>query len=253
MTLASRTPTRIQLCGTTIVEADGNRLESGIPGRQGRILFAFLVLNRDRPSSRSELAEAVWPGRSAPAASEAGLTPLISKLRRMLGRERFDGHGTIRLVLDRDARVDVEDAVRAVHRAESQLALGNFTRAWSPSLAALFVSQREFLAGEDNPWVDEQRAYMSGVRTRALEAYAAACGGMGGTELPAAVRASRELVHVAPLRESGYRVLMRALRDQGNPAEALAVYSELRAVLRDELGVSPSPASQAVYEELIGA
>ncbi len=62
MTLASRTPTRIQLCGTTVIEADGERIEGRLPGRQGRILFAFLVLNRDRPSSRSELAEAVWPG-----------------------------------------------------------------------------------------------------------------------------------------------------------------------------------------------
>jgi SARP family transcriptional regulator, regulator of embCAB operon len=250
MTLASRAPTRIQLCGTTIVEAGDERLEGRLPGRQGRILFAFLVLNRDRPASRSELAEAVWPGEER-AASESGLTPLISKLRRMLGGERIDGHATIRLVLDADTRVDVEDAVRAVHRAESQLALGNFTRAWSPSLASLFVSEREFLAGENNPWVDEQRVFMAGVRARALEAYAAACAGMGGTELPAAVRASRELVRLAPLRESGYQLLMRALRDEGNPAEALAVYAELRAVLRDELGVSPGPASQAMYAELI--
>jgi DNA-binding SARP family transcriptional activator len=252
MTLASRTPTRIQLCGTTIVEIDGERLESRLPGRQGRILFAFLVLNRDRPSSRSELSEAVWPGESAQAASETGLTPLLSKLRRMLGADRIDGHATIRLILDPDARIDVEDAVRAVHRAESQLALAEFARAWSPSLAALFIAQRVFLAGEDNSWVDEQRRFLDGVRIRALEAYAAACEGMGGTELPAAVRASRELVRAAPLRESGYRLLMRALRDQGNPAEALAVYAELRAVLRDELGISPSAATQAVYEELLG-
>ncbi len=169
----------------------------------------------------------------------------------MLGADRIEGHATIRLVLDADTRVDVEDAVSAAHRAESQLALGNFTRAWSPSLASLFVSEREFLAGEQNPWVDEQRRFMAGVRARALEAYAAACAGMGGTELPAAVRASRELVRLAPLRESGYQLLMRALRDEGNPAEALTVYAELRAVLRDELGVSPSSTSQALYDELI--
>jgi DNA-binding SARP family transcriptional activator len=250
MTLASRTPTRIQLCGTTIVEAGGERLEGRLPGRQGRILFAYLVLSRDRPSSRPELAEAVWPGQGG-AASETGLTPLISKLRRMLGADRIDGHATVRLVLDADTRVDVEDAVRTAHRAESQLALGNYAGAWAPSLASLFVSEREFLAGEKNLWVDEQRRFMAGVRARALEAYAAACAGMGGTELPAAVRASRELVRFAPLRESGYQLLMRALRDEGNPAEALTVYSELRAVLRDELGISPSPASQAMYDELI--
>ena len=40
--------------------------------------------------------------------------------------------------------------------------------------------------------------------TRALETYAAAALGTGGTELPAAVRASRQLIRLVPLRESGY-------------------------------------------------
>jgi DNA-binding SARP family transcriptional activator len=34
-------------------------------------------------------------------------------------------------------------------------------------------------------------------------------------------------------------------------AEALGVYADLRRVLRDELGISPSPASRAVYETLL--
>jgi DNA-binding SARP family transcriptional activator len=44
---------------------------------------------------------------------------------------------------------------------------------------------------------------------------------------------------------------MRALAAQGNVAEALRVYADLREVLRDELGVSPCASSQAVYEELL--
>jgi pentatricopeptide repeat protein len=86
-----------------------------------------------------------------------------------------------------------------------------------------------------------------------LEAYAAAALGTGGTELPAAVRAGRQLVRLVPLRESGYQVLMRALAGEGNVAEALGVYADLRRVLRDELGISPSPASRAVYEGLLRA
>ena len=44
---------------------------------------------------------------------------------------------------------------------------------------------------------------------------------------------------------------MRALAGQGNVAEALGVYSHLREVLRDELGVSPCATTQAVYEQLL--
>ena len=44
---------------------------------------------------------------------------------------------------------------------------------------------------------------------------------------------------------------MQALACQGNIAEALSVYASLRGVLRDELGVSPSPKIQALYDDLL--
>ena len=72
-----------------------------------------------------------------------------------------------------------------------------------------------------------------------------------GTELAAAVRAERQLVRLVPLPESGYQILMRALALEGNVAEALTVYGDLRRVLRAELGVSPSTPSQAVYESVL--
>ena len=82
---------------------------------------------------------------------------------------------------------------------------------------------------------------------------AAAALGTGGTELPGAVRTGRQLCRIAPLRESGYQLLMQALACQGNTAEALSVYSTLRLLLRSELGVSPSPKTQGVYDELLHA
>jgi pentatricopeptide repeat protein len=252
VTLVPAPPTRIQLCGPTVIERDSERLDGRLPGRQGRLLFAYLVLNRRRPASRDELAAAIWP-RQFPAAAETGLNALISKLRKILGPGVIDGRASLRLRLGEDTRVDVEVAAEAVHRAESQVALGGWKRAWGPSLVALFVAEREFLPGEEAPWIDEQRHHLAEVRLRALEAYAVAALGIGGTELPAAVRASRELVRLVPLRESGYQILMRALACQGNVAEALGVYASLREVLRDELGVSPCATTQAVYDHLLRA
>ena len=40
---------------------------------------------------------------------------------------------------------------------------------------------------------------------------------------------------------------------QGNLAEAVNIYGHLSQCLRDQLGVSPSPATQALYERLLGA
>ena len=249
MTLASAAPTRIQLCVPTVVDRNGERLEGLLPGRQGRTLFAYAVLNRHRPISRDELVEALWPRRSA--SSQTGLNPLISKLRRAFGPGLIQGRSTLRLELPDDAIVDVEVAVRAAHRAESRVALGDCKGAWGPSLAALFIAEREFLPGEDAPWVVEQRAEMSQIRIRALESYGEASLGTGGTEILSAVRAGRKLVRLVPLRESGYQLLMRSLARQGNVAEALALYADLCRVLRTELGVSPCAATEAVYVGLL--
>ena len=250
MTLASTPPTRIQLCGPTVIERNGSRLEGRLPGRQGRTLFAYLVRNRHRAASRDELVEALWPG-DPPSAAEAGLNALISKLRKILGADTIDGRSTLRLLLETDAQVDVEVAAAAVHRAESRVALCEWKAAWGPSLVALFIAEREFLPGDDAGWIDEQRHELGEIRLRALEAYAAAALGTGGTELPAAVRAGRQLVRLVPLRESGYQVLMQALACQGNVAEALRVYTNLCDTLRDELGVTPSSPTQAVYDGLL--
>src|SRR5579859_1668843 len=251
MTLGSSHPVRIQICGTLAVERDGERLDARLPGRQGRLLFSYLVVNRHRRVARDEVAEALWR-EPDPAAVDARLNPLLSKLRRVFGADTLDGRSTLRLCLP-DAWVDLEAAVEAIHRAESAVAQEEWARAWGPSLTALFAAERGFLPGEDAPWIDGVRHDLTELHLRALECYAASALGLGGTELAAAVRAGRQLTRLAPLRESGYRYLMRALAAQENFAEALSVYGQLSECLRDQLGVSPSPATRGLYERLLAA
>jgi SARP family transcriptional regulator, regulator of embCAB operon len=249
--LASSHQVRIQICGALAVECDGQRLDARLPGRQGRLLFTYLVINRHRHIPRDEVAEALWR-EPDPAAVDARLNPLLSKLRRVFGADAVDGRSTFRLYLS-DAWVDLEAAAEAIHRAESSVAQLDWPRAWGPALTALFVAERGFLPGEDAPWIDEIRNQLTELRLRALECYAAAALGIGGTELAAAVRAARQLTRLAPLRESGYRSLMQALAAQDNLAEALGVYGQLSECLRNELGVSPSPATRELYERLLAA
>jgi DNA-binding SARP family transcriptional activator len=60
------------------------------------------------------------------------------------------------------------------------------------------------------------------------------------------------LIELAPFRETGYLILIEALEQSGNVAEALRVYVRLRIMLREELGIAPSPALQNVYRRLLG-
>lgn len=252
MSVAPTVPARVQLCGSIVVEQNGLRWEAGLPGRQGRLLLAYLVVHRHRSCARQELTVALW-GDAVPSASEAGLNALVSKLRKSLWPGAIDGRQSLRAQLGPDAWVDVEAAEQAVHRAESRIAQQDWTGAWGSSLAGLFIAEREFLPDDQAPWIDEQRARMWDIRLRSLEAYALAALGTAGTELPAAVRAGRQLVRLVPLRETGYQVLMRALAGQGNVAEALQVHADLCRLLRDELGVSPSGSTQVIYESLLHA
>jgi len=251
VTLASSSSVRIQICGQLAVERDGQRLDARLPGRQGRLLFAYLVVNRHRLVPRDELAEALWR-EPDPAAFDTRLNPLLSKLRRVFGADTVEGRSVLRLCLP-GAWVDLEAAAEAIHRAESSVAQQDWVRAWGPTLTALFVAERGFLPGEEASWIDEIRHQLTVLHLRALECYAAAGLGIGGTELAAAVRAGQQLIGLAPLRESGYRYLMQALAAQDNLAEALGVYGQLGECLREQLGVSPSPATRELHQRLLAA
>src|SRR5918994_4482916 len=124
--------TRIQLCGRLLVELDGRRVEDELPGGNGRLLFAYLVLNRDRRMSRDELLIAVY-GEGASPDQHPSLSVLLSKLRSVIGQELLAGRSEIELVLPADAFVDVEAAREALHRAESHVANGEWAEPRGPA------------------------------------------------------------------------------------------------------------------------
>jgi DNA-binding SARP family transcriptional activator len=246
-----RVGVRVQLCGTFAVELNGRNVGEDFPSRQARMLFTFLVLRRPQPTPRSVVIDALW-GEAPPAAAPSALTVLVSKLRSAVGAEVIRGRSELAAVLPEPAHVDVERALASLHTAESAVAAGQWHRAWYAGLAAQFVSRRSLLPEASAEWLDGWRRRLDDVRLRAMECYATACLGVGGSELPAALRSARELVELAPLRETGHLLLMRSLAESGNVAEALAAYGRLRMTLRDELGAEPTATIQEYYRELLG-
>jgi DNA-binding SARP family transcriptional activator len=154
--------------------------------------------------------------------------------------------------LARDTFVDVEAALEGIHRAESHAAHGEWAEAWGPAGVAYHVATRPLLQGHDLPWLDEWRRRLDDVRLRGLECFAAARLGLGGPTLTQAEACARQLIELAPYRETGHRILMEALERRGNVAEALLAYEHLRVLLRHELGVEPSGVVQRVYRRLLG-
>jgi SARP family transcriptional regulator, regulator of embCAB operon len=249
-TLESVAETRIHLCGHLTFRLRGRRLESELPGRQGRMLFAFLAAQRLRATPRPVLLDVLWP-EAPPAAAESALAALLAKLRRLVGDDALAGKQEVRLVLPDDAWIDLEAAADGLHRAESAIASKDWTRAWAPARVAMHIAERGFMPGYEAKWIEPVRQRLAATLVRAHECMVESGLGIGGAEVGNAERAARRLVELAPLNEHGYRLLMRTLAARGNVADALLVYERLRAVMREELGATPSVLTQAVHRQLL--
>ena len=240
------------------MEANGTKLdEQRFPGRQGRILFAYLAAQHGRPVPRDELAELLW-GEDLPATWEKALRVLMTKLRALLEECGLEGSSALRsafgcyqLTLPADAWIDVDAAASAVERAEAALAAEDLDEARAQASTGAELARRVFLPGEDGRWVEDQRRDLRDVLVRALECLrdtALAEGDLGN-----AVRAAAEITELEPFREAGYRRLMEAHVVAGNRAEALRVYEQCRQLLAEELGAYPSPETDSIYRALLEA
>ena len=223
-------------------------MEGELPGNQGRLLFAYLALNRFRAVTRAELCEAL--GVAGSAGASRSVARVLSRLRAVVGRERIETQGGVRLVLPADTHVDVEAAEEAIYAAEAAVSNRDWARAYSSARVTLYVCERGFLPGPDVPWVQERRSAVADMHLRALECAASTALAMGGAELQLAEKHARRATELAPYRESCYRLLMEALAARGNEAEALRVFDGLRRLLHEELGTAPEPSVQAVYDRI---
>jgi DNA-binding SARP family transcriptional activator len=232
--------------------------EKQFPGRQGRIAFVFLAINRHRSVHREELMGAIWPD-DAPAQSDSALDAILSKLRSMLKTAGLAppaagidvSSGSIALQLPSSARIDIEAAANALDEAEGALRRNDTTNAWSLANVAVVISRRPFLPDVEAPWIQSQRTALKTLQMRALQCLVTVSSSHGEPLL--AIQHAGEMVELDPFKETAYQLLMKMHAAAGDRAEALRVFAKCRELLRDELGVSPSPQTEAVYLDILRA
>jgi SARP family transcriptional regulator, regulator of embCAB operon len=245
---------RVRVLGRLGVEHGPRWLDgSALPGRQGRIVLAYLALTH-HPVARDDLADVVW--RDALTASwERDLSAVVSKVRAALdsiglGWTLHGGFGCYELQLPPGSRVDAEDAVRFVEDAESAWRAGRRDVALPAASTAANLARRPLLPAEQGLWVERRRDALRATLLRALDVLVD--GLAGGPYEHDALRYATEALALDPYRETGYVRLMRLHVARGNRAEALRAYEQCRAILARDLGVTPSPQTEAVYREVLG-
>ncbi len=256
--MTSRVQMKVFLAGRVAFEANGHAIDQRrFPGRQGRLLFAYLVAEQGRAVPKDELAEALW-GEAPPASWETALTVIVSKLRSLLADQGIDGaralsgaFGCYRLELPEGTWVDVMAAGSAARNAEDALAEGDLTQAKESAALAESLTRQLFLPGDEGAWVEGKRRELADVHVRALGLLADAC--LRSGDALEAAKWAEQATELEPFRETGYRRLMEAHVAAGNRAEALRVYERCRRLLAEELGAYPSPETEAIYRGLLDA
>jgi DNA-binding SARP family transcriptional activator len=248
--------TRIYLAGRLAVEHDGRLVvqERDFAGRQGRLAFACLAVNRSRGVPRDELVTALW-GESSPHELDATLSAVLSKLRALFRHAGLLSaaiellHGTVEMRLPAATWIDLEAAANAVDEAEGALRTGDAARAWGFANVVVSIARRGFLPDEEAAWIEARRTRLRLALARALQCLSAVSAERGEQAL--AVEYAAEVIALEPFRESAYRELMQLHAQMGNRAEALRVFGRCRTLLRDELGTSPSAQTEAVFLDIL--
>lgn len=238
----------------------GDRLvrEKQFPGRQGRVAFVFLATHRHRSVHREELMGAIWPD-DAPAQTDPALDAILSKLRSMLKGAGLAqpatsidvSSGSVTLQLPGDAWIDLEAAANALDEAEGALRRQDTMNTWSLANVAVVISRRPLLPDVEAPWIEAQRNALRTLQMRALQCLVTVSA--SNHEPLLAIQHANEMVELDPFKETAYQLLMKMHAAAGDRAEALRVFARCRELLRDELGVSPSPQTEAVYLEILKA
>ncbi|MGA4730615.1 BTAD domain-containing putative transcriptional regulator [Micromonospora taraxaci] len=244
----------IRVLGGLSVQLSTRTLRLGTPKQQA--IFAMLTVQPGRLVTVDDLVDELWADRP-PRSAIANVRTYAANLRRTFEASPA-GCGVIerqrtgyRLVVDPE-RVDVfrfevernagREAVSAGDLDGARQLLERAVARWrGPMLAGIplgpVLTSRTVTAEEERLLTVE---LLADVQLRSAR---------GDLAIPLL----RDVVARHPLRESAYLLLMRALFERGDNAEALATYDEIRTRLVTELGVGPGNNLQDLRRSIVAS
>ncbi|KUN87049.1 AfsR/SARP family transcriptional regulator [Streptomyces griseoruber] len=238
-------PVRYRILGTTqALRPDGTPVAVG--GARLRALLTVLALRAGRSVPTGLLVEEVWAG-DPPADGHAALQALVGRLRRALGADEIaSAEGGYRLSATADT-VDLHRFERLTSDGVHALTDGD------PAKAAVLLDDALAL-WQDPPLADLPDRTTEAARLQARRLDAVRARHTAALALGHAERSLPELTALCdahPLDEPLQALRLRALRDAGRPAQALAAYDGVRRLLTDRLGSDPGPELQSLHAELL--
>jgi DNA-binding SARP family transcriptional activator len=232
--------------------ASGEEPVAGVNTPRPQALLAYLALHREAPQARQQLAFRFWPDTTE-AQARNNLRQTLHVLRHALpGADALliADTNTLQWRPGGPYTLDVAEFERALAAgASGDQSDGQASARRTALERAIDLYRGDLLPTCYDDWITSERDRLRQRFQQALEEMARLLERQ--RDYAAAAGYARRLVRLDPLNEDAYRELMRLLALKGDRAGALRVYHTCATILRRELGVDPSPATNAAYERVI--
>jgi DNA-binding SARP family transcriptional activator/tetratricopeptide (TPR) repeat protein len=202
-------------------------------------LFAYLLLARDRPIARDQLAYKFWPDNSeseARANLRRHLHRINGPLHEISGHRWFEASDKVvafkpRMPLDLDV-------------ARLEAACSNPAEA----AGAVDLYTGELFEGCDEDWLIPHRERLRTAYLNLSFGLIARC--RGERRFSEAIALSQKVLHVDPFREDAVRTLMSLHYESGDRSSALSEFQALRERLHIEFGADPMRETQSLHDAI---
>ncbi|WP_404380796.1 winged helix-turn-helix domain-containing protein [Knoellia locipacati] len=235
-----------RLLGPLAVSVDGRPLPLG--GPKQRAVLALLALHAGEVVSVERLIDTVWAGEP-PGTARNTLQTYVRHLRRIVGGDRIQYRSPGYVLVVAEDEVDVTRFTALLGRGRSLMATDRRAgvEALQEALALWRGPALEDLSGITA--LHPEITHLESLRLVALEERIA--GELALGQHGALVPELELLVATHPLRERLVALHMAALYGSGRQAEALSAFRSSAQVLRDELGIAPSPDLQHLHQSIL--
>lgn len=226
-----------RILGSFQLEEGGRRIPVG--GVRQRAVLVSLLLHANDVVPSEQLLMDLW-GEDSPLSAANSLQAAISRLRRVLPPGRLITRAPGYALRIFPEELDVSQFEQLVPEGREALTAGAAEQAARTLRQALSLWHGPALADfRYEPFAQAEIVRLEELHLTCLEERVEADLALGLAGV--LVAELRRLVGEHPLRERLRGQLMLALYRDGRQTEALEVYREFRSVLRDDLGLDPSP------------
>lgn len=238
---------QFRILGPLEVRHDGDVVPLGGP-KHSKVL-AVLLLEANHAVPLHRLIDALW-GEHPPATAKRQVQNAVAALRRVLaavGNDPIERTGDSYRLTTTD--LDRLDFASEVAQARSHMASGEVHKARELLSRALDRWRGPALAGSADGVIASAADRLDEARLSAIEDLIDVELQLGRND--AAIERARQVLTLNPFRQKAAHQMMLALHRSGRDAEALQVYTELRATLADELGLDPEARLQELHRQIL--